>query len=80
MYYKGTPLNDPSFKVSHNLLFGFNDCISAPENIKFHPNNTVFWDVMLHGSCVKGRFRGTYHLHHQVKRISELGMSAVTSN
>jgi hypothetical protein len=43
--------------------------------------NAIFWDVTPCGYCKNRRFRGTYRLHHELKRIVELGTSlAVTSN
>jgi hypothetical protein len=35
--------------------------------------NVVFWDVTQCGSCKNQRFGGTYDLHYQSKRISEIG-------
>jgi hypothetical protein len=37
--------------------------------------NAVFWDVMPCNSCVNRRFRGTYHLHLQGRKIHERGSS-----
>jgi hypothetical protein len=34
--------------------------------------NAVFWDVALCGSCKNQRFRGTWRLHLQGKKILEL--------
>jgi Rieske Fe-S protein len=37
--------------------------------------NAVFWDVTPRGSCKNQRFGGTYRLHHQGERISEVGIT-----
>jgi hypothetical protein len=37
--------------------------------------NAVFWDVALCRSCVNRRFRGTYRLHVQGRKIREPGAS-----
>jgi hypothetical protein len=39
--------------------------------------NTVFWDVAPCGSCKAPRLRGTYSLHHQGDKNSELGTTLV---
>jgi hypothetical protein len=40
--------------------------------------NAVFWDVTL-GSCKNRLFGGTYRLHRQGERISELGTTLAVS-
>jgi hypothetical protein len=37
-----SPFNDPSFKVSADLTFSFNDPMSTIENIKFHLFKILF--------------------------------------
>jgi hypothetical protein len=37
--------------------------------------NAVFWDVVPYRSCVNGRFRGTYRLNLQGRKIRERGTS-----
>jgi hypothetical protein len=41
--------------------------------------NTAFWDVAPCGFYENRAFGGSYHLHHQGERISELGTLAVTN-
>jgi hypothetical protein len=47
---------------------------------KYAMKGAVICDVTPCGLCKNGRFGGKYRLHHQGKKIREIGTLAVTSN